>query len=296
MCAGLALLAGCSSPATIEAFKAEHGEFGARATSLAPIQLVGSWLPEGTIHNEPGELTFAQGLFDATVPMPRDEDSFFVVGALAAVRQVEFDGVPVLSDEHLHRYGLRLGYGRFVNDDLLVQGYWQPSVYSDLDGTLKSDDYRLYYGTLLAVRRTSPAWFWKVGLTANDAVDTGVIPLGGFTWHFAERWSVQVLVPRDANLVYEEDPWTVSTGFFLESDEFHIRSPEALGLESDVHVQELYAHLTLERALNRHLGLLIRGGSTVAGHWDFGYGSGTEDLTGTIEPDAFLAVGLTARF
>jgi len=293
---GQALLASCVSQTAVDGFETKHKEFLLRATSLAPVSLTGTWMPEGTIEDEPGELSFTQGVLDATVPLPQDDDSFWIVGALAGVRDVEFDGVPVLADDQLHRYGVRLGYGRFLNDDLLVQGYWQPSLYSDLDGTLNSDDYRPYYGTFLTVYRTSPTWFWKAGLMSNDAVDTCIIPLGGFAWHFADRWSMQVLAPRDANLVYEGGPWLVSMGFMSESDEYHVRSPDALDLEHDVHVQEIYAHLTVERALSQHLSFLIRGGSTVAGDWDWGYGSGTERYDGTLEPSAFITAGLSYRF
>lgn len=292
----LALLGGCTSPETIGRFKAKHSDFVRNATYLPFVSLTGSVLPEGKIDGEPGELEFGQVVLDALVPVPQSEDDFLILGALAGVRSVEFDGVPVLTDDDLHRYGVRLGYGRFVDDDLLVQGYWQPSVYSDLDGTANSDDYRLYYGTLLAVYQSSPAWYWKVGVNANDAVDTGVIPLGGFAWHVDERWSLQILVPRDATIVYANAPWLVTTGFLIESDEYHVRSPDSLGLEHDVHVQELYAHLTVERSLFDSLGFLIRGGTTVGGDWDWGYGSGTEKLDGTLEPDAFVAAGITYRF
>lgn len=294
--AGLVLLAGCAAPETIEDFKRKHSEFRHKATYLAPVSLTASTLPEGHIEGEQGELSFTQAVLDATVPIPRDEDSFWIVGALAGVRDVDFDNVPVLADDQLHRYGLRLGYGRFVTDELMIQGYWQPSIYSDLDGTLNHDDYRLYYGTLLAVYQASPEWFWKVGLAANDALDTGVIPLGGFAWHFAQRWSFQTLLPRDATLVYANDPWQLSTGLLLEADEYHVRSPESLGLEHDVHTRELYAHLTVERRVTRNVSLLVRGGTTVLGEWDWGYGSGTEKLEGDIEPDLFLALGLGFRF
>jgi hypothetical protein len=290
------MLAGCTSTETIASFEAEHRDFVRDATYLPLVSLTGTTLPEGSIDGEPGRLEFDQLLLDALVPIPLSDDEFLIAGALAGVRQVDFDGVPVLEDDDLHRYGVRLGYGRFVRDDLLVQGYWQPSVYSDLDGTASSDDYRLYYGTLLAVYRSSPELFWKLGVNANDAVDTGVIPLAGFAWHFHERWSLQMLVPRDATLVYAHDPWIVTTGFLLESDEYHVRSPEALGLEHDVHVQELYAHLTVERKLFGEVGFLIRGGTTVGGDWDWGYGSGTEKIEGSLEPDLFLAAGITYRF
>jgi hypothetical protein len=294
--AGLTFLASCVSRTAIEGFEAKHEDFILKATSLAPISLTGTWVPDTTIEGEPGELNFTQGLLDATLPLPLDADSFLIVGALAGVRDVHFDGVPVLADDQLHRYGVRLGYGRFLSDNWLVQGYWQPSIYSDLDGTLNSDDYRPYYGTLLSVYRTSPTWFWKAGLTSNDAADTCIIPLGGFAWHFADRWSMQVLAPRDANLVYASGPWLVSMGFMMESDEYHVRSPDALDLEHDVHVQELYAHVTVERALSRHVSFLIRSGSTVSGEWDWGYGSGTERYDGTIEPGAFVVAGLSYRF
>jgi hypothetical protein len=254
-----------------------------------------SSLPEGTIDDEPGEVSFSQVLLDATVPIPQDEDSFLIAGVLAGVRRVDFEDVPFLADDDLHRYGLRLGYGRFVTDELMVQGYWQPSIYSDLDGTLNSRDYRLYYGTLLAVYQTSPTWYWKAGLALNDSLDTCVIPLGGFAWHFAERWSFQALLPRDATLVYANDPWQISSGLWFEADEYHVRSPDSLGLEHDVHVAETYAHLTVERSMTRNIALSARGGSTVRGAWDWSYGNGP-DFEGQIEPDMFFAVGLGYRF
>lgn len=295
--AGLALLAGCTSAETIESFKAKHSEFRHKATYLAPVSLTASSLPEGEIDGEAGELSFSQVVLDANVPIPQDDDSYIIVGALAGVRDVDFDNVPGIADDKLHRYGPRIGYGRFLSPDLMVQGYWQPSVYSDLDGgALHSEDYRLYYGALLAVYRSSPSWYWKAGLALNDALDTGVIPLGGFAWHFAERWSLQVLAPRDATLVFADDPWQVSTGLLLEADEFHVHSPESLGLEHDVHVRELYAHLTVERRVTENVSLLVRGGTTVLGEWDWGYGSGTDPLEGDLEPDAFFAVGLGLRF
>jgi hypothetical protein len=292
----LAFLGGCTSTETIERFKAKHRDFVRDATYLPLVSLTGSTLPEGRIHKEEGELAFDQVFLDALVPVPRGDDDFLIVGALAGVRAVDFDGVPGLADDDLHRYGVRLGYGRFLHDDLLVQGYWQPSLYSDLDGSAESRDYRLYYGALMAVYRSSPEWFWKLGVNANDASDTCLIPLAGFAWHFHERWSLQMLVPRDATLVYANDPWMVTTGLLLESDEYHVRSPESLGLEQDVHVQEMLAHVTVERSLFHGMGFLLRGGSTVGGDWDWGYGSGTPELTGTLEPDVFVTAGITYRF
>lgn len=290
------VLSACVHAEVTERFRREHGAFAARATANPPIQLTGTYLPEASVHNEAGEFRLVEGVLDATVPIPLTEDSFFVVGALAGVRRYQFDGVPVLADDNLHRYGVRLGFGHFLDDDLVVQGYWQPSVYSDLDGTLDHADYRFDYGSVLAVQRASPDLFWKVGFVATDAVDTGVLPLGGFTWHFADRFSLQVLLPRDANLIYEDGNWMLALGFLVDSDEYHVRSPVGLGLEDDVHVQEVRAHLTLERRFAAGLSVLVRTGTTVAGNYDWGYGAGTDDLTGTLERDWFVSSGLGWRF
>jgi hypothetical protein len=286
----------CATEANVQAFRQEHESFVKRATAHPLVTVFGTWLPEATVHGEPGEFDLSQVLLDAVVPLPQSRDSFLLVGALAGVRHYDFEGVPVLADDDLHRYGVRLGYGAFLNDDLALQGYWQPSIYSDLDGTLNSADYRWYYGTLLAVYRTSPNWFWKAGVLGSDAADTGVVPLGGFTWHFAEQWSLQALLPRDLDLVYERGDWTLWLGFLVDSDEYHVRSPAALGLQDDVNLQEIVAHVTAERRFGSGPSLLVRGGSTVAGAYDFGYGDGTDDLTGTLEPHWFVAAGLAWRF
>jgi len=293
----LIALAGCVSAETTARFRAAHARFGERATAFAPVTLIGTTLPDGRIHKEPGTVGFDQATLDAVVPVPQTKDSFLVVGALAGVKHLDFDGVPVLADDTLHRYGVRLGYGAFVDDDLFVQAYWQPSVYSDLDGTLRSEDWRLTYGTALAVWRVNDDLFWKLGVIATDAVDTGALPLVGVTWHFAPQWSLQTLLPRNLDVVWSSgDGWNVYAGFLVESDEYHVRSAVALGLEDDVHVQEVLAHLTVERAIGGGAAVLLRGGTTVAGNWDYGYGNGTDDLTGTLEADPFVAAGVTWRF
>src|SRR5688572_18465820 len=50
----LGMLAGCTSTAKIESFKAEHREFVRDATYLPLVSLTGTTLPEGSIDGEPG--------------------------------------------------------------------------------------------------------------------------------------------------------------------------------------------------------------------------------------------------
>jgi hypothetical protein len=293
----IATLAGaCVAPGTAEVFRQAHSGFVARATTTPPVSLTGAWLPEGTIHKEPGEFDIGQVLLEATLPVPQSRDSFLVAGVVSGARHYDFDGVPVLEDDTLHRHGLRIGYGAFLDDDTVLQAYWQPTIYSDLDGSFDSDDYRLTYGRFLAVKRVSADFFWKLGVVATDAVDTGALPLVGFTWHIAPHWIFESLLPRDITLAYSIDDWLVTTGFLLDAEEYHVRSQPELGLDHYVHVQELVAHLTVERHLGAGLSALVRVGSTLAGNYDYGYGSGTDALSGTLEAGWFASAGLTFRF
>lgn len=281
----------------IEVFKEAHGEFGSRATSLAPIQIYGTYLHEADLNQEPGEFDLRQLTLDATVPVPVSRDSFYIVGALAGVRSYDFEGVSV-ADDDLHRYGIRLGGGHFVNDDLVIQGYWQPSIFSDLGRSLHSEDYRLWYGTGLAVYRSSRDWFWKVGFILTDAVDTTVLPLLGFTWHATPEWQVEVLFPRDATLVWRpSNTWTFSAGIRSESNEYHLHGPAALGKpEHDVHVQEFYLGLGAEMHHSESVSTFVRAGVPVGGYYDWSYDIGAPDYDGTLTPSPFVTVGLGWRF
>ena len=286
-----------SGSATAE-FREAHGPFLRRAIADAPIQLRTTWLPNAHVGGEPGEFDATDFELDAVLPLPLDRDSFLIMGALAGVRRVQFEGVQTVSDETLYRGGLRLGYGRFISDDLVVQGYWQPSLYSDLDGNLEGDDYKLWYGTALAVYRETDDLFWKLGFRLTDAIDTGAIPLAGISWHFKPGWQLEVLLPRNADVRYSPNKkWTISSGFLVSGDEYHIRGPASLGKpEHNVHVQELAAVVRSEYRLTDNLSVDLKIGSTIAGQWDWSYGGGVPRYDGSLQPGLFLQWGLGWRF
>jgi hypothetical protein len=298
------MLAACASApqqrgANREVFLAAHGDFARAATRAQPmLQLAAGWVPEGEVRHEPGDFELQHYLFDATVPIPLGRDSFLVTGAHAGARRYEFSAaVPGASDEVLVNAGLRIGYGTFVDDDLVVQGYWQPSLYSDLDGTLNHRDWKLWYGAALAVKRMSPTWFWKAGLALTDAVDTGVIPVGGFAWLPAQRWRVDVLLPQYVQVSHDPHPaWTLHAGLELRSEEFHVRSPVAQGrLERDIHVQDLRAVVGALHRLDEHASVFARIGSNVTGHYDWSYAP-EPDYDGSLEPALFVEFGVGWSF
>lgn len=297
------LLGGCAtqggeSGSAADDFRVAHAEFARRATSEAPVQLTGVYLPDAELHNEPGEFDLTHWVLDAAVPIPLSRDTFLLAGALAGQRIYRFDGVPTLADETLHHYAPRFGIGKFLDDDLVVQGYLEPGVYSDLGGTLHSEDWRLWYARALAVWRCDDDLFLKGGFILTDTTDSGALPLVGATWHFARDWRFETLLPRDLKLVWTPGPhWILSGGFRIESNEYHIRGPAALGSpEHDVHAQEVYAFLGAEYLFASGLSTFVRFGAPIAGNYDWSYGTGAPDYDNTLEATPFASAGLGWRF
>ncbi len=282
-----------------ELFIAAHGEFGRSARGNAPmIKVAALHVPDGEVHNEPGEFDLTHFALDAIVPIPISRDTFLIAGAHAGARDYEFTPAVVgAADEVLYNAGLRFGAGHFLEEDLLVQAFWQPSLYSDLDGSLESEDLKLWYGTVLGVKRTSPDWFWKVGFTLTDAVDTGVLPVLGFSWIIDPKWRMDVLFPRNAELVYGPNPdWSFNVGLDLESDEFHVRSTAATGkAERDIHVQDLRAFVGALRRLGKNASVFAKVGTNVVGHYDWSYGAGP-DYDGTLERGVYAQLGFGWNF
>lgn len=292
--AGLATACGTvATPRQVEQFRAAHADFAAAATSRPPVQLVAARYSDAKLDEEPGSFDLDELRLEATAPLPLGRDGFLVAGLALSRRDYDFEGTPV-ADDTLSYYGLRLGYGRFVHDDLVIQGYWQPSAYSDFDGTLNSRDWRLWYGDVLAVWRKRPDLYWKLGARFSDALDTGVIPLIGCALHVTERLSLEALLPRDAIVVWRPRPeWEFSVGMANQSDEYHLRGPRSVGEpEHDVHVQESVLFLGAQRRWNEHLATFLQLGTTVKGEYDWDYGGGFQDYDGELEPTSVLLLGL----
>jgi hypothetical protein len=257
------------------------------------LEVSGLYMPTGELRGEPGHFELQHYKFEGLVPMPVSRDTFLLFGGHAGARIYDFSShVEGADDDILYNAGLRLGAGRFVNDDFVLQGYWQPSLYSDLDGTLNSRDWKLWYGTGLAVYRARADLFLKGGFILTDSVDTGAVPAAGVSWLIAPGWRFDLLVPRNLELSYAPHAsWNLHAGIEFETEEFHLRGPPEEGKrERDVHVRDLRAYLGALYRLGRHASLFARVGSTIGAYYDWST-SGKPDYDGTLEPGIFFQAG-----
>jgi hypothetical protein len=278
-------------------FLRAHGDFAEKARRFVPmLELSALYMPDAELHGEPGEFDLRYLKLDSLFPIPLDRDTFLLAGAHLGARDYDFSGVSGAEDDVLYNAGLKLGAGHFIHDDLVAQGYWQPSLYSDLDGTLNSDDWKLWYGAALATYRCREDLFLKAGFILTDAIDTGAIPLVGAAWIFDPEWRLDLLLPRHAELSWSPSPvLNLHVGFESEPEEFHVRTSTAAGdAQTDVHVQDIRVYLGAAHRLSDALSIFAKVGSTVAGHYEWRDGDATYD--GHLEPALFVQVGFGVTF
>jgi hypothetical protein len=94
-----------------------------------------------------------------------------------------------------------------------------------------------------------------------------------------------------------DDKWTLSGGFVIRADEWHIRGPASIGKpEHDVHTQEVMVQVASEYRLTDNLSSQLAVGMTFAGEWDWGYGNGQPKYDGSMDPGLVLEWSLGWRF
>jgi hypothetical protein len=274
----------------VDEFIAAHGEYYSRSILHPLVDLSVASAPGGGIDGNPLAVDVSGLALDAILTPPLDRDSFLIVGGLAEVRQFRFDGVPAVADETLYGFALRLGYGTFLGEDLTVQAYWEPSLYSDLDGTLNADDYQLGNGVVLAYLRQNADLFFKFGVASTEASDAGFAPVVGAVWHIDEHWILDVLLPVTLDLhLRPNEQWDLTAGAHLRANRYQVRAPARVGaLENDIDLSEIVAFVAARRRLSAHLSTELEVGSIVGGTYELGYGNGRPDQGGTLQPSLFV--------
>ena len=254
-------------------------------------------IPSAEIDGESGDFDQWQFGGEGILPIVTDPDSVFLIGAKIDNRRFETSSSFGQRDETVHAVGLNIGYAHFFTDDFYLDSVFSPGLYSDFDGSPKSDDYQ-WMGRSLATIRQSDDLYWKVGIEVSNVFpDFSVYPLGGVAWLLNESWRVDVLLPRSAELSFlASSATTLFLGLALEGDEYRVRSSARTGkLESNIQTQELELYIGGLHRFTDHLSSFARFGAVVAGDYDFGR-PGMPNVDGDIEPNLMFELGLGLDF
>lgn len=288
-------------------FQQAHGEFMLKRERFDPkIKFTGEWMPTMAVDGEEGHFDLTTLAGDIEIPLMVSTDAYINVGAYGEGRSYDMNdfggttgvGRPA-GDEILSAVGAKLGVGWFASDDMLVEIQTEPGVWSDLDGTLHSDDYRFYSKALLTWR-TGDEFFFKIGARYNEIYEEApYLPYLGFSWAIGETMRLDVLLPETAEFSF----WpSGDTGFLFGVDvgggRYEVRTTEANGSTRDeTYVQEIIVYGGVIFRLSDAMSLDFRGGAVVAGDYKWNTGEvGFDTIEGTLEPAAFVSASIGFDF
>jgi hypothetical protein len=298
-------------------FLREHGDFMNRRERYKPMISVGAnLLANQSIRHEPGHFREFGAFTDINLPWNVSTDGYLMFGLYGSARRYQFknmgQGAP-LGDETLYAAGVKLGFGAFLDDNLLLEVETHPGVFTDADGPLKHQDFD-YPSFAVATMRVTPDLFLKAGVRYNQVFhDAPWLPILGISWDITGNsaaaggeadlggWRLDVLLPEHAEVSY----WpSGSTGWLLGVEitgaEYHVRTSASTSpprQQDNLQVQEVTAYLGLVERLSDNFSFTARVGAPLAGQYDLTTGeNGFNRVEGALSSGPFAEISFGFDF
>jgi hypothetical protein len=281
-------------------FQQEHGDFMLKHERYRPMaEFSFALMPEYEIKGEPGSFDLYHSKADIEVPLYiMGPDAYLILGAYGSNRHYQVKDMPLFADENLNSAGAKFGFGAFFDRDLLLEVKVEPGIWSDMDGTLKHNDYDMPGSALLTWRLSDEAFF-KAGARYNQVYeDAPWLPYLGFSWAI-ESFRVDVLLPELVEISWWPDSgFGLLLGTQIDGAQYRVRTDAASGsLSTNVQVQEIVVYTGMVARITDTFSFLARAGATVAG--DYSLSNGNHALgyaEGTLDPGLFLQVSVGFDF
>jgi hypothetical protein len=292
-------------------FQQNHGDFMNRRERFTPqFELRASVLPNQRIRHEPGHFDMLGYGLDLDAPILVSTDGYLKFGTYAHGRQYNFSSqfgtrgnTGGIGDDSVFAVGVKLGFGVFLGDNVLLEAESAPGAWSDLDGDLHHEDFDYPSHVLLTLRATE-SLFFKIGARYNQVFeDAPYLPLLGISVEIVDGFRVDLLAPEHLEFSF----WpSAGTGILLGAEvtgaEYHVRTSLA-GQENsapgrdNLRVQEVVAYLGLLQRLNDFTSFTLRAGAVVAGDYDLISGAnGFNNVEGSLSGGLFADVSFGVNF
>jgi hypothetical protein len=293
-------------------FLQQHGDFLNGMERYEPmISLRSMAMPSQHIQGEPGSFDIIGYGADASLPFNVSSDGYLLFGAYYEGRSYKFSSDSGLNDEYLHAGGVKIGFGGFLDDNLLFEIESHPGVFTDGDGGLHHQDYD-FPSHLLFTWRTVEHFFLKMGVRYNQIYeDAPWLPYLGFGWNItgatpasgggtdAGAWRLDVLLPEKAEVSY----WSSASlgwmfGVEVRGAEYHVRTSAATGNQEDnLHIQEIISYLGTTWRMSDAMSLGARAGAVLSGDYHLTNGfTGFNKVEGALDQGFFADISFGFDF
>ncbi|MBL8730261.1 MAG: hypothetical protein JNM25_17720 [Planctomycetes bacterium] len=286
-------------------FQEHHGDFMNRRERFTPqIDLRASLLPNQRIRHEPGHFDMLGYGLDIDAPILVSTDGYLKIGTYAHGRHYQYSSqfgtrgnASGLGDESLYAIGVKLGFGVFLSDNVLLEVESAPGVWSDLDGGLHHEDYDYPSFATVTVRATE-SLFFKIGARYNQVYeDAPYLPVLGMNVEIVDGFRFDLSLPEHLEFSFWPSAATgILVGAEITGAEYHVRTSLA-GQEANppgrdnLRVQEIVTYLGLLHRMNDYTSFTLRAGAVVAGDYDL-----TSGANGFNNAEGSLSGGFFADF
>ena len=288
-------------------FQLHHGDFMNRRERYDPqLELRGRVLPNQRVNHEPGTFDMVGYDFDLEAPVMVAPDGYLLFGAYYQGRSYNFSSAfgtngnaTGLADEKLIGTGIKLGFGVFLDDNVLLEVEAAPGAWSDMDGGLHHEDFDFPAHATFTLRAMDNLFF-KVGARYNQIYEEApYLPYLGISWEFVEGWRFDMLAPESLEFSFWPSSSTgILVGAQVTGAEYHVRTTIAAGEQrDDVQVQEVMAYLGLMHRLSDFVSFSGRAGLIVAGDYDLTSGAaGFNRVEGALDQGFFAELTMGIDF
>ena len=238
--------------------------------------LSGSRLSRGTVHYGSVESTSSHVVVGAAV-RATDDFTFRVAGEY---RRNDFSvptGGPI--PKMLGNAGLQLTGNLALVNDLSLWVNARPGVYGDFRDT-SWDSLNVPFNVVLAWQE-NPDLLWLLGIYVDLRADIPVLGGPGVRWHFADNWTLNLVMPRPRLELRAGDDLLLYAGGELREVAYRVARDfgTKAGLPALDHQMLDYRELRvgggLNYSFNRHFNLGLEGGYSIERRWNY-YNANTQ--------------------
>ena len=264
-------------------FLQNHGEFMDRFERYDPsLEIRGRLMPHQNVVGDPGSFGMVGYDFDIEVPMLVSTEAYLLFGVYQYGRHYDSSSTFGIAgnaegwgDETLTAAGARIGFGWFLDPNLLLEVETNPGVYSDLEEGLTHKDYDFPSSALFTFRPVEN-FFFKFGARYSQMYqDAPWVPYLGFSWEIVQGLRIDLLAPE-----YVELSWwpSASTSFALGTEvrgaQYRVHKNTSSGKQAaDIQIQEVVSYFGLTHRFSDAVSLQTRAGVVIAGHYDLSNGA-----------------------
>jgi hypothetical protein len=239
--------------------------------------------------------------FSADYGFPVSQDTIFFLDTTYNEDSFEFGSTLPKENRFIsstvESFELGTGVATFLNPDLVVAGLFYPSIRSDLDAALNSDDLQFTTGPLVAYRLSHNFEIHGGALALLRHQDTILYPILGVDYMSTDKqYRVNITAPFSARFGYKpNERFELFTSLLYTDEDFRAQVGNVAPINSQIRIRDLQLGAGVVAPLSKSIFLSLEGGVAFGTGYQIRTKSG-DKFSGNFDPTPYFALQLGYSF